>query len=134
MQNPDQRATERDEAAIKKAHADEAWWNEQWLAFPTVGRDEDGAWFYWVVPEDTGVHSDDWALGEGLARATVAQMQRFPAGSSVLRRIMREIDHDSTIAQGFLTRLEDMLTRPEVYLESLEPGAVSAKLRAGKAG
>lgn len=134
MQDSSSGATKSDEAAIEKAHADEAWWNEQWLTFPTVGRDDDGAWFYWGVPEDTGVHSEDWTLGEGLARDTVAQMQRFPAGSSVLRRIMREIDHDSTIAQGFLTRIEDMLTRPEVYLESLEPGAVRAKLRAGKSG
>lgn len=134
MQDADPSTTASDEAAIEKAHADEAWWNEQWLAFPTVSRDDEGTWLYWVVPEDTGVHSDDWALGEGLARDTVAQMQRFPSGSSVLRRIMREIDHDSNVAQGFMTRIEDMLTRPEVYLESLEPGAVRAKMRAGKPG
>ncbi len=56
-------------------------------------------------------------------------MQRFPEGGSVLRRIMRDIDHDSIAAQGFFNRLEDMLSRPDVYLESLEPGSVQAKLR-----
>jgi hypothetical protein len=28
-----------------------------------------------------------------------------------------------------MTRIEDMLTRPEIYLESLEPGSVQRKLR-----
>ncbi len=42
---------------------------------------------------------------------------------------MREIDFDSTVAQGFLTRIEDMLANPAVYLESLEPGSVQRKLR-----
>jgi hypothetical protein len=64
-----------------------------------------------------------------MARDTVAQMQRFPEGSSVLRRIIRDIDLNSSAGQGFVNRLEDMLTRPDVYLESLEPGAVRAKLR-----
>ena len=63
------------------------------------------------------------------ALAKFSQMQKFPDGASVLRRIMREIDHESIVAQGFYNRIEDMLTRPEVYLESLEPGAVQAKLR-----
>lgn len=116
-------------AAIEKAEENEAWWHEQWLAFPTVSCDEEGVWHYWDVREDTGVYSDDWAVGEGLARDTVAHMQRFVAGSSVLRRIMHEIDFNSTVAQGFLTRIEDMLTKPELYLESLEPGAVRAKLK-----
>ena len=56
-------------------------------------------------------------------------MQGFEAGNSVLRRIMREIDLESTVGQGFMTRIEDMLTRPEIYLESLEPGSVQRKLR-----
>ena len=38
------------------------------------------------------------------------------------------MDFNSTIAQGFLNRIEDMLTNPDLYLESLEPGAVRAKL------
>jgi len=117
-------------AAIEQAEESEAWWNEQWLAFPTVSCDDTGGWHYWNVPEDSGVYSDDWAVGEGLARDTVAHMQRFVAGSSVLRRIMHEIDFNSTVAQGFLTRIEDMLTKPDLYLESLEPGSVRAKLQA----
>ena len=68
-------------------------------------------------------------LGEALGRETGAQMQRFPEGGPVLRRIMRELDRDSSVAQGFFNRLEDMLTRPDVYLDSLEPGSVQAKLR-----
>ncbi len=115
--------------AEKKAKADAEWWQEAWLKFPTVSLDEDGTWRYWDVPADDGVYSEGRSLGEALARDTVAQMQRFPEGSSVLRRIMRDIDHDSIAAQGFLNRLEDMLTRPDIYLDSLEPGAVRAKLR-----
>ena len=116
--------------AVEGAAESAEWWNEEWLKFPTISLDEDGLWHYWDVPPDSGVYSDDWVLGEGMARDTVAQMQRFTAGSSALRRIMREIDFNSTIAQGFLTRIEDMLTSPELYLESLEPGAVRAKLQA----
>jgi len=82
------------------------------------------------VPADSGVYSKDWAIGEALARDTVAHMQAFHSGASVLRRIMREMEFESTVAQGFLTRIEDMLTKPAVYLESLEPGSVRAKLRA----
>ena len=111
------------------AEADAKWWNEEWLKFPTVSLDDEGKWHYWDVTEGSRVYSDDRALGEALARDTVAQMQRFPEGGSVLRRIMREIDHDSIVAQGFFNRLEDMLTRPDVYLDSLEPGSVQAKLR-----
>ena len=111
------------------AEADAKWWNAEWLKFPTVSLDDEGKWHYWDVTEGSRVYSDDRALGEALARDTVAQMQRFPEGGSVLRRIMREVDHDSIVAQGFFNRLEDMLIKPEVYLESLEPGSVQAKLR-----
>lgn len=117
------------EAAVEAAEASADWWTEQWLLFPTVSLDEEGQWHYWDVPEDSGVYADDWRVGEGLARDTVAQMQKFEAGSSVLRRIMREIDLESTVGQGFVTRIEDMLTRPEVYLDSLEPGSVQRKMR-----
>ncbi len=105
------------------------WWNDEWARFPTIGLKDDGTPDYWAVPEDTGIFNEDWNTGQGLARDTVAQMQRFPEGSTALRKILRALDHNSTIAQGFLTRIEDMLTRPSVYLESLEPGAVAAKLR-----
>ncbi len=118
-----------DKDAEAAAMADAKWWKEEWLKFPTVSLDETGTWRYWDVPSDAGVYSEGRSLGEALARDTVAQMQRFPEGGSVLRRIMREIDHDSIAAQGFFNRLEDMLSRPDVYLESLEPGAVQAKLR-----
>jgi hypothetical protein len=111
------------------AEADAKWWNQEWLKFPTVSLDDEGKWHYWDVTEGSRIYSDDRALGEALARDTVAQMQRFPEGGPVLRRIMREIDHDSIVAQGFFNRLEDMLTRPDVYLDSLEPGSVQAKLR-----
>jgi len=119
-----------DDAALAQAEENEAWWNEQWLKFPTVSFDEVAGWRYWDVAGDTGVYSDDWVVGEAMARDTVAHMQRFAAGASVLRRIMREIDFDSTVAQGFLTRIEDMLTKPALYLDSLEPGAVRAKIDA----
>ena len=117
-------------AAVQEAEANAEWWNQEWLKFPTISLDEDGHWHYWDVPADSGVYSDDWRIGEGLARDTVAQMQRFMAGSSALRRIMHEIDFNSTVAQGFLTRIEDMLANPDLYLESLEPGSVRAKLEA----
>jgi hypothetical protein len=119
-----------DESAATQAAEESAdWWNQQWLKFPTVSLDAEGMWHYWDVPDDAGIYADDWRKGEVLARDTVAHMQAFEAGSTVLRRIMREIDLESTIGQGFLTRIEDMLTRPEVYLESLEPGSVQRKLR-----
>ncbi len=111
------------------AEADAKWWNEEWLKFPTVSLDDTGKWHYWDVTGGSRIYSDDRALGEALARDTVAQMQRFPEGGSVLRRIMREIDHNSIVAQGFFNRLEDMLSKPAVYLDSLEPGSVQAKLR-----
>ena len=134
MPDPDKTAAdaaaEAEAAALAKAKADEAAWNEQWLLFPTVSRDAEGGWHYWDVPTDTGVYSVDWAVGEALARDTVAHMQAFQSGATVLRRIMREIEFESTVAQGFLTRIEDMLTNPALYLESLEPGSVRAKLRA----
>ncbi len=109
--------------------ADAKWWNEAWLKFPTVSLDEEGKWHCWDVAGGSRVYSDDPSLGEALARDTVAQMQRFPEGGSVLRRIMRDIDHNSIAAQGFFNRIEDMLTNPSVYLDSLEPGSVQAKLR-----
>jgi hypothetical protein len=116
--------------AVQEAEANAEWWNQEWLKFPTISLDDDGHWHYWDVPADTGVYNVDWRIGEGLARDTVAQMQRFMAGSSALRRILREIDFNSTVAQGFLTRIEDMLAKPDLYLESLEPGSVQAKLEA----
>ncbi len=118
------------EAASREAEAGAQWWTEEWLKFPTISLDEGGQWHYWEVPADTGIYNVDWRVGEGLARDTVAQMQRFMAGSSALRRILREIDFNSTVAQGFLTRIEDMLANPDLYLDSLEPGSVRAKLRA----
>ncbi len=115
--------------ALAKAKEDEAEWIRQWHLFPSVSQDSEGNWRYWDVAEDTGVYNDDWAIGERLARETVAHMQDFQSGNNVLRRIVREIDFESAVAQGFLTRIEDMLTNPSLYLDSLEPGAVRAKLR-----
>ena len=114
---------------MAEAEDNAEWWTEQWLIFPTISLDDEGGWHYWDVPEDSGVYSDDWQVGEGLARDTVRHMQEFQSGSSALRRILREIDFESTIGQGFLTRIEDMLANPGLYLDSLEPGAVRAKLR-----
>jgi len=127
--NPAPSDAEIEAAALAKAKEDEAEWNRQWLLFPSLSLDDEGGWRYWDVPEDTGVYNDDWAIGEHLARETVIHMQAFQSGNNVLRRIMREIDFESTVAQGFLTRIEDMLTNPALYLESLEPGAVRAKMR-----
>lgn len=116
--------------ALRQAERDTEAWNQEWLAFPTVSRDAKGQWHYWDVPEDSGVYAKDWEVGEGLARDTVAHMQAFHSGATVLRRIFKEMDYESTIGQGFLTRIEDMLTKPGLYLESLEPGSVRAKLAA----
>ena len=121
---------EIEQQAAKTAEENAEWWNQEWLKFPTISRDGDGRWRYWDVPRDSGVYAEDWRVGEGLARDTVAQMQRFMAGSSALRRILREIDLDSNVGQGFVTRLEDMLAKPDIYLASLEPGSVQAKLKA----
>ena len=118
------------EAAVAETEESTEAWNQEWLKFPTVSRDAEGGWHYWDVAEDTGVYSHDWTVGEGLARDTVRHMQEFHSGSTVLRRICREMDFDSVVGQGFMTRLEDMLTNPGLYLESLEPGSVRAKLRA----
>jgi hypothetical protein len=104
------------EAAEEAAEASAEWWKEEWLKFPTITLDEEGQWHYWEV--------------EGLARDTVAQMQRFMAGSSAIRHIMKEIDFDSVVGQGFVTRIEDMLANPDLYLDSLEPGSVQRKLEA----
>ena len=121
---------EIEQQAVEAAEENAEWWNEEWLKFPTISLDNEGLWHYWDVPRDSGVYADDWRVGEGLARDTVAQMQRFMAGSSALRRILREIDLDSNVGQGFVTRIEDMLAKPDLYLESLEPGSVEAKLKA----
>jgi len=116
-------------AAVEATEESTEWWNQEWLKFPTVSLDSEGKWSYWDVSPDSGIYAEDWKTGEAFARDTVAHMQAFQDGSSVLRRIFREMDFESTVAQGFLTRVEDMLTNPHVYLESLEPGAVQAKLR-----
>ena len=126
-----QATAETEDAAVEKAEADAESWNQEWRKFPTISLDDEGQWHYWDVVPDSGVYSDDWQLGESLARDTVAQMQRFTAGSSALRRMLREMDFNSTIAQGFMNRIEDMLTNPDLYLDSLEPGAERAKLEAG---
>lgn len=117
------------EKAEEAASDARSWWDEEWGKFPTCGLDDDGTPNFWSVPEDSGVYSEDWKTGQGLARDTVAQMQNFPEGSTALRRILGAMDFNSNIGQGFLTRIEDMLTRPEIYLENLEPGSVQAKLR-----
>ncbi len=134
MQNGGKSSAEKDgyldqTAATQAAEESAEWWNEQWLTFPTVSLDAEGLWRYWDVPEDMGIYADDWRKGEVLARDTVAHMQAFEAGGSVLRRILREIDLESTVGQGFVTRIEDMLTHPDIYLESLEPGSVQRKMR-----
>src|SRR3546814_10477991 len=71
-----------EDAAVRDAARASAWWDEEWLKFPTVSKRPDGSWRYWSVPADSGVYQDDWPLGERLARETVAQMRRFPEGRS----------------------------------------------------
>ncbi len=100
---------------VEEAERAERWWAEQWSAFPTYEVDADGTPHYWNVAADSGVYQDDWPLGEKLAEETVRQMRRFPEGSTVLRHILREINQDSTVAQGFLNRLEDILISPDLY-------------------
>ncbi len=123
-------AREMAERAVREAKENADWWIGEWLKFPTISCDDEGVWHYWDVPADTGVYADDWRTGESLARDTVAQMQRFLAGSSALRRIVKDMNPDSTVGQGFITRIEDMLSNPQLYLASLEPGSVQAKLDA----
>ena len=101
--------TEEVAAACEAARAGQDWWQRQWLAFPSVSRDAEGGYRYWDVPADSGVFSEDWALGEDLARGTLAQMRRFPEGSSVLRRALKQMDLESAVAQGFLNHLEERL-------------------------
>lgn len=110
-------------AALRESRAGADWWDQEWLRFPTISRDGQGNWCYWDVPRASGVYRDDWALGEAMARDTVVQIQRFAAGGSALRRILREIDFSSSIAQGFLNGIEDMLSNPALYLESLDAKA-----------
>src|SRR3546814_11465261 len=80
-----------EDAAVRDAARASAWWDEEWLKFPTVSKRPDGSWRYWSVPADSGVYQDDWPLGERLARETVAQMRRFSEGSTVLRRLPKEM-------------------------------------------
>lgn len=110
---------EEDEALRAAARASD-WWDSEWLKFPTVSRDAEGGWHYWDVPADTGVYEDDWPLGERLARGTIAQMRRFPEGSTVLRRIIREMDPETTVGQGFLTAVEETLCRGEIAVPRAE--------------
>jgi hypothetical protein len=107
-------ATTSAAALAREVRRSQCWWRQQWLAFPTVSEHGDGLEF-WDVPSDTGVYQDDWPRGERLARETIAQMRRFPEGASVLRRIVARLDPDSTVAQGFLNHLEEVLARPELY-------------------
>jgi hypothetical protein len=101
--------------SVEEAARAERWWVEEWSKFPTYSLDTEGTPQYWSVPEDTGVYQDDWPLGEKLAEDTIRQMRCFPEGSTILRHILREMDQTSTIAQGFLNRLEDILISPELY-------------------
>lgn len=100
-------------SAVQEAAKAADWWRQEWLKFPTVSLDGAENWHYWDVPADSGVYQDDWPLGERLARETIAQMRAFPEGSTVLRRILREMDPETTVAQGFLTALEDCLCSPD---------------------
>ncbi len=101
------------ESAVREAAKAADWWQQEWLKFPTVSLDAAENWHYWDVPADSGLYQDDWPLGERLARKTIEQMRAFPEGSTVLRRILREMDPETTVAQGFLTALEDCLCNPE---------------------
>ena len=95
--------------------AQQKWWHEQWLTFPTVSEGADGGLEFWDVAPDSGVYQDDWPRGERLARDTIAQMRRFPEGASILRRIIALLDPNSTVAQGFINHIEDNLSRPDLY-------------------
>lgn len=105
----------RHAAAINAVRVQQSQWHAQWLGFPTVTETPDGGLEFWDVAPDTGVYQDDWPRGERLARDTIAHMRRFPEGASVLRRILGRMDHDSTVAQGFINRLEETLARPDLY-------------------
>lgn len=104
---------QENETAVEEAAKAADWWDAEWLKFPSVTHDGEGGWRYWEVPDDSGVYEDDWPLGERLAKETIAQMRRFPEGSTVLRRILREMDPETTVGQGFLTALEDCICYPE---------------------
>ena len=96
--------------ACRQAAAAAAWWKESWLAFPSVSEDSEGRFSYWDVPEDSGVFAEDWRIGEDVARETLAHLGRFPEGSSVLRRALKQMDFESNVAQGFLNHLEERLS------------------------
>lgn len=76
---------------------------------PTVGEGADGAWHYWSVDDDCGCPDTDLARGEHLGRETVAVLRAHPEGAPALRRILRDIDLSSQVAQGFLNALEAAL-------------------------
>src|SRR3546814_11951700 len=75
-----------EDAAVRDAARASAWWDEEWLKFPTVSKRPDGSWRYWSFPADSGVYQADWQTGEPLARATFAQLRPFAEGSTVLDR------------------------------------------------
>ena len=107
-----QRATGSDSLvaqACEDARSSMGWWDEEWSRFPTVGPGSQGTRSFWCVPQDSGCYQDDWPLGERLAEQTFAQMRRFPEGSAVLRRVLRDLDYNSTVGQGFLSKLEETL-------------------------
>ncbi len=76
---------------------------------PTVAEGSDGHWHYWEVDDDCGCPVTDLERGEQLGRETVAVLRAHPEGACVLRRILRDIDLDSQVAQGFLSALEAAL-------------------------
>lgn len=112
---PAQKSGHGDAPLERDVEAQQRWWHEQWLRFPSVREDADGGLDFWAVAPDTGVYQDDWPRGERLARETLAHMRRFPEGASVLRRILARIDVDSTVAQGFINHIEEVLARPHLY-------------------
>ncbi len=76
---------------------------------PTVGEGANGAWHYWKVDDDSGCPADDLERGERLGRETVTVLRAHPEGAPALRRILRDIDLSSQVAQGFLNALEAAL-------------------------
>ncbi len=62
-------------------------------------------------------------------QAPIDTLRRGGGSCRDLSLFMMEAVRSLGLAARFVTRIEDMLTRPEVYLDSLEPGSVQRKMR-----
>ena len=103
-------------ATSSAADRDAADWDALLEGFPTVAQRPDGCWGYWEVADDLGCPTSDLQRGEALGRRTLVEIRVHPEAAHVLRRILRDIDHESLTGQGFLNVVEAALADPETAL------------------